>query len=55
MSLHDPQCWPLAPGNAPENYERAFAKQADSYKMPLDPWQYDLLRGIFGRAERRKS
>ncbi|MGW6376210.1 hypothetical protein ACWFRB_09125 [Rhodococcus sp. NPDC055112] len=49
--VYDPEVWPLAPGNAPANYEAAFAKQVENYKVPLDPWQYDVIRRTIGRAQ----
>lgn len=47
---HDPSAWPLAPGNAPERYEAAFAKQAAAWKVPLDQSQYDVVRGALSRV-----
>jgi hypothetical protein len=46
----DPSVWPLAPGNAPDHYEAAFARQVDQWKVPLDAAQYDVIRGIFARG-----
>ncbi len=43
---HDPAVWPLAPGNASEEYEQIFAAQREAWKVPLSQDQLDLLAGL---------
>lgn len=48
---HDPEVWPLAPGNASPEYEELSARIKAQWKVPLDEAQIAVIRGAFSRAK----
>ncbi|ORL01790.1 hypothetical protein A6F55_19045 [Prescottella equi] len=49
-SRYDPERWPLAPGNAPAEYEALSAQIQERWKVPLADSQLAIIRGAFSRA-----
>lgn len=47
---HDPERWPLAPGNASAEYEELAARIKTQWKVPLDERQLAVIQGAFSRA-----
>ncbi|NKS66344.1 hypothetical protein GS461_09625 [Rhodococcus hoagii] len=47
---YDPERWPLAPGNAPAEYEELSARIKDEWKVPLNESQLAVIRGAFTGA-----
>ncbi|UQE73870.1 hypothetical protein MYK68_14135 [Gordonia sp. PP30] len=51
---HDPERWPLAPGNAPPEVEARFAAEAAAWPEPSAELR-DQVSGIFRRAGLKRA
>lgn len=51
---HDPQRWPLAPGNASPEVEARFAAEAEAWPEPSAALR-NQVSGIFRRADLKRA